>query len=586
LQPRRVSAIGLLLAGSLCLLPFLIPYHQQPIASFYPEWLSVALGVGAASAAFFTRSGCTPWPILSRWLAAFALFFGLTAVFGRPVYAQLPLIAALYVFAAALAIWLGAHLGTTHGVDTAATTLAAFVLVGALANAAAGVIQFYGRPAFLEDIVAELIGNRAYGNIAQANLYANYLAVGEGALVLLWVRGSVRAPYAFPALVLLAFGGALSGSRSALLYSIWFAVLGLIAARSGHEATLRMKSTAFVVAGATLTAHIAVPWLNDLLALGPSGGGALARTLEGGEPRWQVWQIALRLFAGAPIVGIGAGRFSGAAFESGLGGEISRDGEVWTSPHNLLLHLLAETGAVGTILVTAGLCLWISQVARRYRADPQPAMWWIIAVAGVELIHSFVEFPIWSAHFLLLTALIMGAGVAVEAGSPTAPRLYRISVPIVCAILAMALGVTLRDYLRLDAARITGTSPLTLAPAAQVRRDAATMRELATGIMAPIAEAWIFLGTPLDRDHLASKLAMSERVAGYWPSPAVVARRAALLALDGHSEEAKLLLDRALRTFRGQVSSITVVLEQARVADSGAIDPLLRMTRAASALHD
>jgi hypothetical protein len=584
LQPRRVSAIGLLLAGSLCLLPFLIPYHQQPIASFYPEWLSVALGVGAASAAFFTRSGCTPWPILSRWLAAFALFFGLTAVFGRPVYAQLPLIAALYVFAAALAIWLGAHLGTTHGVDTAATTLAAFVLVGALANAAAGVIQFYGRPAFLEDIVAELIGNRAYGNIAQANLYANYLAVGEGALVLLWVRGQVRAAYALPALILLAFGGALSGSRSALLYSIWFGVLSLIAARSGHEPTLRMKSTALVVAGATLTAHIAVPWLNDLFALGPSGGGALARTLEGGELRWQVWQIALRVFAGAPIVGIGVGRFSGAAFESELGGRIGEEG-VWTSPHNLLLHLLAETGTVGTLLVTGGLCLWILQVTRRYRADPQPATWWIIAVAGVELIHSFVEFPMWSAHFLLLTGLVIGVGVASEPGLPGLSRLRRASVLIVCAILAMTLALTMRDYLRLDAARITGTSPLTLAPAAQAQRDAATMRDLTTGILAPIAELWILLGTPLDRNQLASKLAMSERVTDYWPSLDVVTRRAALLALAGQSDEAKRLLARAVRTFPEQVRTIGLVLEQARSADPSAIDPLLGMTKTASPPH-
>src|SRR2546430_4341010 len=40
--------MSLMLAGSLCLLPFLLPYHQQPIPSFFPEWLAAALGIAAA----------------------------------------------------------------------------------------------------------------------------------------------------------------------------------------------------------------------------------------------------------------------------------------------------------------------------------------------------------------------------------------------------------------------------------------------------------------------------------------------------------------------------------------------------------
>lgn len=63
------------------------------------------------------------------------------------------------------------------------------LLAGALANAAAGVIQFYDRPALLENIVAALHHNPqhngAYGNIGQANLYANYLALGGTALLIL-----------------------------------------------------------------------------------------------------------------------------------------------------------------------------------------------------------------------------------------------------------------------------------------------------------------------------------------------------------------------------------------------------------------
>jgi len=581
---RPTGALGLLLAGSLCLLPFLIPYHQQPLLSFFPEWLAAALGIAATLATLANGGPFAPWPVLSRWLAAFALYLGATAVFGAYAYPQLPVVAALYVVYAVLLVWLGAQLGMTLGLERVATILAAFLLAGALANAASGVIQFYGRPALLEDIVAQLHGNRAYGNIAQPNLYANYLALGEGALALLWVRDRVRTACALPALALLVLGSALSGSRSALLYVPWYALLGLLAVRFRHDTVgRRLRAAAFAIAGAALVAHLAVPWLNSLLHLGPSGGGMLDRTLANqGETRWQAWPIALRLFLGAPVTGVGAGGFPGAVFESGLYPSLTRSGEVWTSPHNLPLHLLAETGALGTILVLGGLCLWASQVARRYRADPQAVLWWILAAAGVELIHSLFEFPMWSAHFLGVTALVMGAGMQGHPGAAAMSRPNRVGAGVACAVLAVVLGVLLRDYVRLDAARITGSSALTLAPAAQVQRDAATMRNLATGLLGPVAELWIFLGAPLDRNQLADKLAMSERVAHYWPANAIVVRRAVFLALDGQAENADDLLARALRTFPGQAVATTSILEQARLADPSAIEPMLAMSGIAS----
>ena len=66
----------------------------------------------------------------------------------------------------------------------------------------------------------------AYGNIAQSNLYANYLALGGTALLFLWLLGDVRTAYALAVAVLLAWACALSGSRASLLYALWFALLG------------------------------------------------------------------------------------------------------------------------------------------------------------------------------------------------------------------------------------------------------------------------------------------------------------------------------------------------------------------------
>jgi O-antigen ligase len=581
MKPPAAPAISLLLAGSLCLLPFLIPYHQLPVLSFFPEWLAAALGTAAALAVLAGR-GAGSLPAPAPRLIAFALYLAARWALGEQAYPQVSLLAALYVLYAVLAIWLGARLAAALGIERLAIVLAAFLLAGALANSLAGVIQFYGRPALLEDLIADLHSRRAYGNIAQANLYANYLALGEGALLFLWLRGRVRTAYALCALVLLVAASALSDSRSVVLYALWYAALGWMAARiQGGVETRRLRFAAYCVAGAALAAYLAVPWINDALQLGPPGEAnrLLDSSGEYAEPRAKAFALALRVFGGAPFAGVGIGEFAGAAFELGLDSSLTRSGEVWTSPHNLMLHLLAETGVMGTVLVLGGLGVWGIQAVRRYRADPQPALWWLIAATGLQLVHSTVEFPLWSAHFLGVAALLLGASTKLETSYPVASRAGWTTVTATCVALALTLGVTLRDYVRLDAARITGTT-LTLAPTAQVQRDAATMRELARGFLAPPTELWIVLGAPLDRNDLADKLAMSGRVARTWPANAVVVRRAVFLAFDTKGEQAQALLARALSTFPQRRDDTISILERARAADPGAIEPLLAIARA------
>jgi hypothetical protein len=139
----------------------------------------------------------------------------------------------------------------------------------------------------------------------------------------------------------------------------------------------------------------------------------------------------------------------------------------------------------------------------------------------------------------------------------------------------------LRDYLRLDAARITGTS-ITLASAADSARAATVMRELARGPLAPTAELWIFRGAPLDRGDLAARLEMSERLARYFPSYDVITRRAVFLAFGGQAAEARSLLAHAMRSFPHRCKATVTILEQALSADRVAIEPLLALARDAS----
>ena len=128
---------------------------------------------------------------------------------------------------------------------------------------------------------------------------------------------------------------------------------------------------------------------------------------------------------------------------------------------------------------------------------PQPATWWIVAAVGVELIHSLIEFPMWSAHFLGVAALLMGT----------------------------VAGVSRPD-------------------AACARAGAVLRRSFAAAVCASLAALWLRMGAPLDRDELDLELRWSARVMRYLPSNAIVGRRAVFLALDGRADEAAALIDR------------------------------------------
>jgi hypothetical protein len=257
---------------------------------------------------------------------------------------------------------------------------------------------------------------------------------------------------------------------------------------------------------------------------------------------------------------------------------------VLTSPHNLVLNLLAETGVIGAVLCLGALCVWGWQLVRRRASNVEPALWWVAAVAGVELLHSLFEFPMWSAHFLGVAALAMGVGLSPRPSSSSISAVLRAACIGCCTLLILALALLLRDFVRLDTTRITG-SAVTLVSPSDAQRDATTLRVLATGLLGPVAELWIVTGAPFDRNDLPAMLAMASRVATFWPSNAVLVRKAALLALDGNTNEGLFLLERTLHTFPQDHSSAVAALEQAAGGGAEALKPLRDLAREPRGSH-
>ena len=136
--------------------------------------------------------------------------------------------------------------------------------------------------------------------------------------------------------------------------------------------------------------------------------------------RLTMWIIAWRSFLEAPLFGHGLGSYVETYYTHfaryGLAEELSFYPNT-KIPHNLTLHLLSETGLIGTLLILGPLVYMAFRII--WLSDNR---WLIMALAFPILLHTQTEFPYVSSglHYILLAAAIaLGLGhVAKANGRP------------------------------------------------------------------------------------------------------------------------------------------------------------------------
>jgi O-antigen ligase len=496
------------------------------------------------------------------------------------VYPQSSALWSLYILFAALLVFLGQSYAAAFGQERSSDVLAAFLLAGAVLNAAAGVLQIGGIPQSLDAFVSHLHGRRAIGNVGQSNLYANYLALGEASLIYLFARNKVGLGAGIPLAILLLTGAALSASRTSLLYLGCFTVLGLVAR---YRSNLPYAERIHKASLAMLFAGLLVFWLVPI-AVNNSGfniEGGFSRSVPSEWASTQdataglrilAWKLAWQLFSTAPVLGVGAGEFAGAGFAYGLPPAMAT-GDVWTSPHNLLLQLLAEIGLLGTVPILAGLLIWMRRFGGEFLRSPNPATWWISACVSVGLLHAMLEYPLWYANFLAVSALMLGIGSS--GGVVVRAAAIRTLIGGSAVAGSIVLASVLYDYVRFDLA-ISPASGRSLAPESEVLAGRARLRDLGHGLLAPRAELWLFLAQPFDGNDMSEKLSLGQRVLRVWPSSQVVAHQAILLALAGREKESVGLITQGLKSSASQRAKISDIVANSPSAARAVLQPAIR----------
>ncbi len=591
-DPSRhtTSCVGAALAaGALALflvVPFILPFNTLPLPTFYQEWTALLLGCAVfIVAAWLQRTG--PWGIprtvfLPLGICLLLLIQGVT---GQWNYWQQGMTAAIYLSWSGAMMIAGHLLRVQMGWERFCTVAAWAISIGALVSALIGLFQFLGLQ--FDGLVAPMAARRVHGNLAQSNLYASYLCLGLFSVCCLAATRRMHPVIAAAAVLLLVLGAHLSGQRGVWVYSL----TGLLLAgwtfhqtRSGHTKTLAVWVAGVLAAMLLLAATLTV-LLQDGSFFGASvpehetGFGRILSDHGGVSQRQSTWLAAWRMFESAPVSGVGYGAFAWNYFLSkgqlpaGLPEEIVDNG------HNILLHLLAEFGLPGALVLFAATGLWLAPYLREWwfrkprLGDTEGVYgWWLLTLLSVLALHSLSEYPLWYAYFLGLFALLVGAGdVAVWRFRPpgSSKRIVPFSVIAAGVVMLWVLGSVFFDYRRVERLGVESAAGL---GNQEVVIEAARISQ--TSLFGNLVELGLSRTIALDDQALDAKLALNGRVLRTFPAPDVAFRQSALYALRGDLVSAYGLWDLAAAAYPARAASVAGALARAALGEKK-LEPLV-----------
>lgn len=548
-----LTRLGLICIALLCVVPFLQPWHRYPLTGFYSEWLAFVLGLGVMAPLLERRSWQTagvPWLALAPFALAFLLVVH-GALDWSPYFGQ-ALTGALYLIWAGMLVIAARALAQACGPATVYAALAAGLAAGGLLSVLAGVIQHFNLVTPLNAFIARPGSAAIFGNLGQANHFATHATLGLLSLTYLYAAGRVPVAAGVVATVPMLFVLGLSGSRSVLLYLVAAFALAawLRKADEGPSARrLFMATGAFIIAYYVMQLLVDAGWFrvadrDSITAVERLFSGATSVT-----ERFSLWRAAWAMTLEHPLAGVGWGGFSMQYFNYITALDTAGLYQLYHHAHNIALHLLAETGVPGALLVVVPAVVWLQNVWTGVRGAAQ---WWLLALAAVLGLHSLLEFPLWYAYFLGPAALLLGAAPVLV----FMPRLERIGPLLAAALLGVGifnlatLWLDYRDFERVFHSRTERLRDGGDTGGNTGESTAETMRRLHRNpVLTPYIELASALPLAADAADLDARRFITERTLRFAPLATLAYREVLLLALADRPEEALALLLRARRAY-------------------------------------
>lgn len=561
-------------------LPFLYYHHAYPITTFYQEWGAGQLGLCALLLLLTARFWQAPEvPRIIMLPLGLMLLMMIQFAVGRFTNFDHLMLLALYFLFAALLMMLGQRLREELGLPALVTVLAVFLLIGAELNTLSGILQHYRLRTFLDSVVTAKTSASVYGNTAQPNHFANYIAMGLISLGLIYARLSsqirkvallwvMTALLAMPMLFVLV----LSGSRSSWLYLLFVTGLSMMwQSRDKAMRPLMFYSLSLLLGFGLMHFVVEIPWLTV-----SSGSVTTVERLFGdaasGSIRLHLWREAGLIFVQFPLIGAGFGQFAFQHLQLAVDLHNPAISGLYNNAHNIVMQIAAEAGLAGVAVLLGTLWLWFRQSVWR-GARFTVYHWWGFAILAVLGIHSMLEYPLWYLYFIGVAAVLLGI-FDVTTYRLELRAIGRVSVATMLVLGAFSLYQVLQSYQHLEKALVLRTKMRTDSSLAQRTHDE-LMKAHEYTLMSSYAELFIANMMEPSAEQLEAKLALNERALHFIPVAPVVYHQAWFLAFSGKMTEAKAQLDRAIWAYPKEYPNARAELDEMARKDPARFSPLL-----------
>ena len=514
--------------------PYAVTLHTYPIPTFYAEYtalvLYVLLGAVVLLAVIASRDRAA---YASPRVAVVPLLFA-ALLFAQPfilptAQPTMNLLGGGFVLAALMTAHTGYWVNRLGMMEQALRVVAYALLLGGAFAVFCQVVQLLHLESRVAPFVVSYnvqIWRRPFGNMAQANHLATYIAFAlAAALYLVQTR---RLPYVVWIVLsaVYATGQALTVSRGPWLQTgvivlggLWMAYEQRREARGsrafgGAGQQWRAWATPVLLLVIFVAVNIATRWANVHFDL-HLGQSAAERFKDAGQitPRLALWKYGMAMFQMHPWFGVGWGEFPRLQYDL-----VEKLGhvEIANNSHNILIDLLAKTGVVGLAIVVVGLGLW---VARAVRGRERLERVFGITLLAVLMMHALVEYPQQYMFFLMPAWLVIGLlDTASLRRVPVAASRFVQGALVLLGLVA--LYPVYRDYTRAEVLYY-GANPYD-----EYRADPSTF-------FGAWGEYGLATLLPLDRNDISTKLAMHREAMALLPGETVVRRYAVLQALAG-----------------------------------------------------
>lgn len=420
-----IIIFGVLLAV-ITIVPFAIPYAYFPVSKFYSESTSLIAGVLLFLVAIWARNDIkfSPIAVASFAFAVFMLiqpFVVVTYFPGNNYY-----VALLFFILGLVAIGVTTMVdGDDKSRDAMMLTICWTLVISATLQAVIAYLQYSGKASALSQYILVSPdqtndGSNIFGNIGQPNQFTDFISIGVVALCYLFFIGQINLLVFILYSLVFALAITFTARRGVLLYYIiMIFTAGWVWLRNCKkgETAKNYRKVLLIMAGffiGLILVQAIFPKIITLINAHPENSlTGISRFSEGqiGQStyrRFYEWYKAIVLFFEHPLFGVGWYQFPREGIYIMMTERfmyIPENMKLYTHCHNSLFNMMAETGIIGTV-ITIGYGLGYSIWLLLRRINTIQSLFVVLLMIPI-LTHSFLEYPLWYAYFIVLLAIFL-----------------------------------------------------------------------------------------------------------------------------------------------------------------------------------